>query len=439
MEYRKFEEHISESLSKDEVYIDISQLINDIHDKEKKRNSGLWIWLAGIGLIALGLTSFIMVKKVNTKPPIAFSTTASPADGIKEQAFLNEGIVEQPVAQGNFINAKVGESAYPGKMYLSNESKSDVVLYPQMETVVAMESKGYPVIETSVQGVSLVQKINRNSESIIPLNDIVDLVAYKRPFDIGKLTGKIACPDFSNRSRLLIDIIPEAGLFIPSKKLENTSVEGNSIFDLRKKDEKSLEGINAGLYLRLRKEKSPFYIKAGVSYSKLTERMDLKYAYTRKDTTQGVISITVSQTGDTITTIYGDIITDRKISGNKVRHYSFSMIDMPVALGVEKEFGSWTAGLEAGAVFNLSLRTSGTILASDTSFVAADLPSANFRQSLGVSYFAGVTLGKDIFRAGRLYLAARARFMPDAFSGDQNRIKQSYNFFGINAGYIYTF
>ena len=167
--------------------------------------------------------------------------------------------------------------------------------------------------------------------------------------------------------------------------------------------------------------------------------MDLKYAYTRKDTTQGVISITVSQTGDTITTIYGDIITDRKISGNKVRHYSFSMIDMPVALGVEKEFGSWTAGLEAGAVFNLSLRTSGTILASDTSFVAADLPSANFRQSLGVSYFAGVTLGKDIFRAGRLYLAARARFIPDAFSGDQNRIKQSYNFFGINAGYIYTF
>ncbi|MBL0101629.1 MAG: hypothetical protein IPP49_17680 [Saprospiraceae bacterium] len=158
MEYRKFEEHISESLSKDEVYIDISQLINDIHDKEKKRNPGLWIWLAGIGLIALGLTSFIMVKKVNTKPPIAFSTTASPADGIKEQVFLNEGIVEQPVGQGNFINAKVGESAYPGKMYLSNESKSDVVLYPQMETVVAMESKGYPVIETSVQGVSLVQK-----------------------------------------------------------------------------------------------------------------------------------------------------------------------------------------------------------------------------------------------------------------------------------------
>ena len=37
--------------------------------------------------------------------------------------------------------------------------------------------------------------------------------------------------------------------------------------------------------------------------------MNLEYSYIKRDTTQGIISITVSQTGDTITTIYGDIIT----------------------------------------------------------------------------------------------------------------------------------
>ena len=80
--------------------------------------------------------------------------------------------------------------------------------------------------------------------------------------------------------------------------------------------------------------------------------MPLTYSYTRKDTTQGIISVTVSQTGDTITYIYGDIIQERKISGNKTKYYSISLLDLPMAIGAEKRFGSWFAGVEAGLSLN---------------------------------------------------------------------------------------
>jgi len=167
--------------------------------------------------------------------------------------------------------------------------------------------------------------------------------------------------------------------------------------------------------------------------------MPLSYSYSRKDTTQGIISVTVSQTGDTITYIYGDIIQDRKISGNKTRHYSISMLDIPISAGVEKRYGRWSAGVEGGLVFNVSMKSSGSILASDTSFVNLDISSNHFKSSLGLSYFGGIHIGRDFHKAGRLFLAARARYIPESFSSDQNRIRQTYHFIGLNLGYVYTF
>jgi hypothetical protein len=167
--------------------------------------------------------------------------------------------------------------------------------------------------------------------------------------------------------------------------------------------------------------------------------MPLDYAYTKRDTTRGIISITQSQSGDTVTVIYGDIIHENKISGRKTSHHHFTLIDVPVSLGFEKSFGSWSAGIEGGIVLNLAMKASGQILASDTSFTAIDQPIEAYKSRLGLSYFGGLFITRSIDRVGKFYIALRGRYMPNSFSSEFNRIRQSYHILGLNAGYVYSF
>ncbi|MFZ1749443.1 MAG: hypothetical protein WAU01_04605, partial [Saprospiraceae bacterium] len=250
---------------------------------------------------------------------------------------------------------------------------------------------------------------------------------------------KINCPTFSNSHRLSIALVPEVGVFLPMKQLTNTSSENNTVFGLRDKDERSLEGLSAGLFAQVRMENIPIYIKVGASMSRLTEQMRLDYAYTRQDTSRGIISITQSQTGDTITAIYGDIITERKFSGNKTRHYALSLADLHIGIGIEKRMGNWFAGIEGGAILNLSLRASGSILATDTSFVDLDLVPNHYKSSIGWSYYGAVSVGSDFSEHSRAYLSLQARMNPGSFSTDAGMTRQTYDFVGLNIGYVHSF
>ena len=256
----------------------------------------------------------------------------------------------------------------------------------------------------------------------------------------GKIkSGNIVCPTFNKKGKFFFELIPELGYFRPIKKLEQTGNEPDNIFALRSNNETTLEGLNAGLYLRMGKEKLPFFFQVGASVSRMTEKMPLDYSYIKRDTTRGIISITQSQSGDTLTVIFGDIVQETKISGKKTNHHHFTLIDFPVSAGYEKRFGQWAAGIEGGVVLNMSLKASGQILASDTSFTAIDAPIQAYRSRLGMSYFGGLYVSRDFYEAGRFFVSLRGRYIPGTFSGDQNKIRQSYHFLGLNLGYIYSF
>jgi len=448
MDYKNFEHHIANTLKSEELAIDIQGLINDIHGKKKKRRVGfIWLWIF-LGVLLLGSGTVLVSKEMNK----SIQSESASADIIanisipsvlveKQEKSLEKITIENSASIGrNQMTATKDKNVFLKRQMIAantitvdKSSLSTSILAEYMKE----ERNEVPI---SMHESNVVEMAHRetNLTTTLKTKQVLPLHAYqnKLPF-ISR--DKIVCPTFSNNGKLYLEIIPEVGAFLPIKKLENNSTEPNSVFNQRNTDEKSLEGVNAGLYMRLSKEKSPFYIKAGLSWSRLSEKMPLTYSYTRKDTTQGIISVTVSQTGDTITYIYGDIIQERKISGNKTKHYSISMLDLPLSIGAEKRFGSWFAGVEAGLILNISMKSSGNLLVSDTSFAAINTPIEYFKRSVGLSYFGGIHVGKEFNNAGRLFLAARARFIPDSFSTDQNRIRQSYHFIGLNVGYVYTF
>ncbi len=444
MEYSKFEQQIANTLREDEVNLDINALIEGIHGKKKKDKKWFFILFFSLGIIGTlaGIMYFTFGQdesgsefKINDKTSLNhYSEISILSSKDDKQNATPPSIISKPISETKAVTAQ------DTKQNISKKITSNI--YNKITTH-SSENKENTTISHTLASSNNESEIELNIESqnnkniiIAPLAVEPNSIVYDH---LQVMTDKVVCPTFSNRHKWYLELIPEIGYFRPLKKFENTSGEQNNIFDLRKDKEKTLEGIQVALYIQLRKQKSPLYIRTGLSYAKLTEKMQLDYSYTKLDTTRGIISVTVSQTGDTVTTIIGDIITESKLSGKKVAHHSFSLYDIPLAIGYEKKMDQWSLGIEAGIMLNLSMSSNGSTLASDTSFLAVDLPINQFRTNVGLSYFGGLTLGRNFNRFGRFYLAARARIIHTSFSTDQNRFKQSYHFAGLHLGYVYTF
>jgi hypothetical protein len=246
---------------------------------------------------------------------------------------------------------------------------------------------------------------------------------------------KINCPSFDNAGWHMA-LIPEVGVFLPKKTLTNNSLEESAAFTERSNSESTLEGIEIGLYGMLVRDNFPFYLKAGVSYSRITERMDLKYEYTKQDTTVGIISSTVSSNGDTITHIYGDIITETTFKGSNRQHYYIHLFDVPVAIGYTTYLGGFDIGIEGGVKVNFMTRATGNLLTTEKDYTNLSL-NRLYKNRIGLSYFGGLMIGRNFGRFGDFYIAPRFTYYPNEFNNQNNNVGQKYFTIGLNAGVVY--
>ena len=461
MEYNKFEKHIGRVLASAQEPLDIQSLIDNIHGQKKNDRKFLFfIWFA-LGVVSICGIGYLSFSQLSAEPS-SLSNPKPCAEQVVGTTSVNTQTMEVNTIESsnfnedestfliseNISNSKKHQTTTTNYQAISQNQKQanrlsnlDKIITPDNSDIEKSLASN-----TLANNVTSARSTNTNENEEYKISQLASIAAvevnlqsiYESKIAIN--TDKITCPSFSNRGRMYFEVIPEIGYFMPLKTLENNNNEPNNIFGLRDIEEKTLEGLQAALYARVRKENNPFYISAGLSYARLTEKMPLQYTYSAQDTTQGVISITVSQTGDTITTIYGNIIQEKTISGSKTVHHRFALLDLPIGLGYEKRFqGGWSIGIEAGLMFNIALSAKGAVLTNDTSFIAVNTPTNGFRSSLGLGYYAGLLVGKDIGDMGRFYLSLRGRKIPSTFSDENNRIKQSYQFVGLHLGYIYSF
>jgi hypothetical protein len=133
----------------------------------------------------------------------------------------------------------------------------------------------------------------------------------------------------------------------------------------------------------------------------------------------------------------GDIITETTITGQSTKHYYTHQWDVPVAVGIEQAFGRWIVGLEAGVNVNVRTTASGNILRTPSEFGPVE-GEVDINRRVGLGYFGGVQVGRDIEGFGEVYLAARARSIPD-ISSVTTSTTQRYMLYGLHAGYVYRF
>lgn len=277
---------------------------------------------------------------------------------------------------------------------------------------------------------------SRSELSIAHLDNSVDLLEDTEVDGNLFSRMKINCPSFDDAGWHMA-LIPEVGVFLPMKTLESavTAEETTGYFE-RLKSESTLEGIEFGLHGMLVRDNVPLYLKAGISYSRISERMDLSYSYVKPDTTVGIISTTVSGNGDTITHIWGDIITETTYKGSNRQHHYIHLFDIPISIGYTTYLAGLDIGIEGGVKVNFMTRATGNLLTSRSEYTNLSLNKL-FKNRIDLSYFGGLMIGRNFGKFGDIYIAPRFTYYPGDFNNDLNNVTQRYFSIGLNAGVVY--
>lgn len=488
MKYSEFEKHAQKTLSLDVENVNIEALLGSLSlgQKPKKRFPFLWVGIALLGvLFTVGTWAYLQrssdvygTKQVAVKN---LSNDLSEKENIRNEApnnddrstiiasALNDDEIEASATEltrseiekedTKNISTLKREAKTKSSKKQSNHSiktrdtnqgaenksvnttiiaASTNVLNQSNTTSSSFQSNKKPsnfstnTVETAA--ISTTSARSTETTSLLSTLEAEELLLGKRDIDMG---DPIKCPSFKEGSRFNFDIIPEIGYMVPDKSLSDENPENSLVTSLRKDKEKSLEGLQAALYGRVTMDDNPFYLKAGLSYTRLSERMPLEYDYIESDTTIGIISISSNPAGDTTTIVMGEIITETQFTGNTTRHYYLHQWDLPIAIGYERPMGGFMLGVEGGLNVNLRTSVTGYTLASQDLFRPAERGS-DISRRVGLGFFGGVSVGKYFSGIGDVYLAARARYIPDV-SADAAQTDQSYMVYGLHAGYVYRF
>lgn len=465
MKYTDFEKHIKNTMHDAEIPVDINHLISGIHGTTATAGQSLSykrLLLVLFLLFSLLIATLLVFNAVNSKAPepesafIPLNTIetdhVTDASNDKNNATINnvETIKQIHSKIGNNLSEKTTNvkhdltvSEFKIRLEESGYSQINNTSATIIEnTIIGISTTDTEIQESASTGYSTDQIVRPENQyataDLLPISDFAKLSSLNSIESLldefGKGKQKMGCPTFEKADGVTFELIPEIGYFRPLKRLSQIGSEPTDVFTLRDRNESSLEGLQGALYGRMRFGSVPLYLQAGVYFTRQSERMKLDYNYTRLDTVQGIISITKSPTGDTITTIYGDIIRETTVTGQSIGHHYFSLLDIPVSLGYEIDAGRFSIGIEGGVMFNIFLKSKGRLLDSATTF--GDLgESSPFRTRAGISYFGSLNVSTPL-GPGKIQLAARYRHIPNDFTLPGSQITQGYSQAGLHLGYI---
>ena len=496
MKYKNFENQISEAFRQDSAAVDTDALLSSlgIPVAVEKKDKALWWVFSALALLSVLLVGVyfcingssatgVAIKDI----PVAISTQNEfnnnsndvlvvSENESKKAADENETATNLAVNESTEVSNFNSENTFFSSTNVSSQNKvknsQELValgIVTEKELGTVKDEMSYSTV-TARQNTSQANNMlefrstSKATLDFIPsANNVVNETSKKKDtefksrnllndiFSINTLEGGLIsqkeypgladpeCPSFSYRIPWNIALLAEVGVMKPLKELENTNGGRDSIFALREMNENSKEAIQLGLHVKVSRGNNPLYVRGGIAYTRIAEQMTEEYDYTEQDTTRGVISITESMDGDTITRIYGDIISETRYTGRTVKHYFLHLWDLPVAVGYELPVGgSYYVGGEIGAQINF--RTSGTGFIFRDVNDYADLSEVTTKETkVGMSYFGGLHFGKHLSKRSSIQLSARFRYYPSTFSTVDPNIKQRYNLAGLHAGYVFRF
>lgn len=467
MNYKELENNIRQQLGSHEVKMDTDQLVAALFNKKKKKPFPMW--LLALAFAILATAGFMIIKNQIYKSDYLPQNPANYEKTPKNvNASINNYNSEKTVAANEISKTEILKNSNDAEINNSSELISNSVgskklnnnSYSQKRNIGnnnygAVKNSG-PNYSSGENAFLTNENLNipeNNSTFISKSNTQLKLTDYKYlkiipsknallvSDDVAELSNKypgVKCPSFKRKKSLSFSLIPEVGVFYPMTTFENNSNPNSEVLDIRKQNETTLEGLQAAIYGKISMKSKPWYLKGGLNYGRITRKMTFDGSYIKRDTTIGIISITESQTGDTLTVVKGPIITETKITRKEVRHYFHHLWSVPLVVGYQKRFEKFEIGGEAGVNINVRSNQSGYVMTAPDQFGYVK-DAGLYRQKVGISYLAQVHVGLPVNEHNVFALALRANLNPNNFANAGTSLSEKYQIIGAHLMYELRF
>ncbi len=468
MNYKELEKSIQQKLQNHEISMDTDQLVSDLFGKKNsKRPIPFWLLIGVAFLIAIVSGYFVFQTKASKQQTSVISKvsdmeTNNVANNKKEvkvdkiMSIKESGNIVASELDGQTVNNIAEETLQEFSVLRSgNQIKKSNSIFLNTISPSGNSSK----LKSNFSDTKLIKFSNKDlspitivSDDEVPQNSqrsILSLTKLYVPIsplllstdimepNMNLLPG-VKCPSFKTKKPIRFSLIPEIGYFYPLTTFGSRNPVTSEVLDIRKQNETTLEGIQAALYGKVGWKAIPWYFKTGLNYGRITRRMDLDLSFVRKDTTIGIISITESQNGDTLTVIRGPIITDTKVTRKEIRHYYHHLWSIPIVVGYQKNYDYFSWAVEAGINFNMSSKQTGYVMTAPNEFGLVN-NAGLYKSKVGISYLAQIQVGRSINEHNMLGLALRANINPNNFANNASTIDEKYQMIGINLFYEFKF
>ncbi len=178
------------------------------------------------------------------------------------------------------------------------------------------------------------------------------------------------------------------------------------------------------------------YVSGGINITTINEHFHLNREVVTHHEETVITHIHVDADGDS-NFHTGTAITTIHHTTHFSHYNKLTLIDIPVFLGYEWNFNRWTAGIEGGVLWNLSLRTQGTMLGTSDEIVRMEDSNA-FQKRLNQNYAVNLRFGYQLGDRLSINLSPGVRFINKSVL-TAGQIDQHYRLMGVQGGLVYRF
>ena len=251
------------------------------------------------------------------------------------------------------------------------------------------------------------KKINITDE----INPIVTPIAEK------KWTGNISI---------------STGLSYADRQLQVKAGNLDDIIQYRTATERMLYATHFGLAYTLQ-HRSKIKFITGINFTTITEAYNLSQTTVDTLYVPGIEKI-ITYLDGTREEIYGNATIIRTTQSAFEFYHKYTLIEVPILVGFDKQYSHFSLGYQAGVLTNISLRNRGFRV--DIEGTKQEIASLGYPPSIGLGFYASLSLQKPISRKLTVGISPSIRFYPD-ISSAENLIRQRYKLYGLNLNLAY--
>ena len=459
------------ALDINEIWAAIEPQVDIINAQRKKRKPAFIYWLSGLALlVGLGIAGlFLFGDRLQTSEvsnetlPDPASQVLAPIEVTKSKPLVKEGKIAPVAPEQNAAPIATTNQTSSSSLKDNNHFKNTIVADRNpMEILVSSES--YPPLNAELNIVTSVpDNINTSSpnpttkplqkkiESVntIPLDEekitplfplAVDLCtpSTKSPelnFSIKNNKSQVPPPIYIERPTFSIEF--QTGISAVNRTLNATGDRGNSLdtlVSLRNTFEEPLEALHANLLVNAHFP-SGFFVSSGIGFTQINE------LYSNNSTVvdsiidpMGIQKLIINITGDTIPVI-GPVTSTRTTTFTKKYYNSYRMIDIPIFVGYQYDFGDWKTDFSLGVFANILLATEGRIPNTPTTDLDLSTDGDNvYRSRVDYSLQFGIGVSKSLTDKLSLRVNPMFRYYSRNFINEDVGLNQRYLLFGGTVG-----